>query len=103
MDQNQINNLSLILTEYEINADMDVFCKGEIGSSLFILESGELKIYDSSPDKYSIIKEQYAFGDLCLIEEEIKRKYNIAALTKTKLYILEKDKFRNFLLKENII
>ena len=103
-NENQINNLSTIINEYEINADMDIFCKGEIGSSLFILESGELKLYNNNPNKYIVIKDDFNFGEVCLMyKEEIKRRYCISSLTKTKLFILEKEKFNNFLTKENII
>ena len=104
LKENQINNLSTIINEYEINADMDIFCKGEIGSSLFILESGELKLYNNNPNKFIIIKDEYNFGEVCLMyKEEIKRRYCISSLTKTKLFILEKEKFNLFLTKENII
>ena len=104
LNKNQINNLSSIINEYEIQSDMDIFWKGEIGSSLFILESGELKLYNNSPDKYITIKDEYNFGEVCLINnEEVKRKFCIASLTKTKIFVLEKDKFNNFLTKENII
>ena len=104
LNDNQINNLSTIINEYEINADMDIFCKGEIGSSLFILESGELKLYNNNPNKYIVIKDDYNFGEVCLMyKEDIKRRYCISSLSKTKLFILEKEKFNNFLTKENII
>ena len=104
LNENQINNLSNIINEYEINADMDIFCKGEIGSSLFILESGELKLYNNNASKYIAVKDEYSFGEVCLMyKEEIKRRYCISTLTKTKLFILEKEKFNNFLAKENII
>lgn len=68
------------------------------------MEAGELKLYNNSPDKYITIKDEYNFGEVCLINnEEIKRKFCIASLTKTKIFVLEKDKFNNFLIKENII
>jgi cGMP-dependent protein kinase len=99
----QINNLSLLINEYEINADMDIFCKGEIGNSLFILDSGELKLYNNNPNKYISIKDEYSFGEVCLMyNEEIKRRYYISSLTKTKLFILEREKFNLFLTRENI-
>ena len=104
LNDNQINNLSTLINEYEINADMDIFCKGEIGSSLFILESGELKLYNNNPNKYIVIKDEYSFGEVCLMyKEEVKRRYCISSLTKTKLFILEKEKFISFLTKGNII
>ena len=104
LNDNQINNLSTLINEYEINADMDIIRKGEIGSSLFILESGELKLYNNNPNKYIDIKDEYNFGEVCLMhKEEIKRRYCISSLTKTKLFILEKEKFTSFLTKENII
>ena len=104
LNENQINKLSTIINEYEINAGMDIFCRGEIGSSLFILESGELKLYDNNPNKYIPVKDEYSFGEVCLMyKEEIKRRYCISSITKTKLFILEKEKFNNFLIKENII
>ena len=104
LNENQINNLSTIINEYEINADMDIFCRGEIGSSLFILESGELKLYNNNPNKFITIKDEYSFGEVCLMyKEEIKRRYCISSITKTKLFILEKERFNSFLTKENII
>ena len=104
LNDNQINNLSSIINEYEINSGMDIFCKGEIGSSLFILESGELKLYNNDPNKYITIKDEYSFGEVCLMyKEDIKRRYCISTLSKTKLFILEKEKFNTFLTKENII
>ena len=99
----QINNLSLLINEYEINADIDIFCKGEIGNSLFILDSGELKLYNNNPNKYISIKDEYSFGEVCLMyNEEIKRRYYISSLTKIKLFILEREKFNIFLTRENI-
>ena len=104
LNDDQINNLSTIINEYEINSGIDIFCKGEIGSSLFLLESGELKLYNNNPNKYITIKNEYNFGEVCLMyKEEIKRRYCISSLTKIKLFILEKEKFNNFLAKENII
>ena len=103
LDDIQINNLSLLINEYEINADLDIFCKGEIGNSLFILDSGELKLYNNNPNKYISIKDEYSFGEVCLMyNEEIKRRYYISSLTKTKLFILEREKFNLFLTRENI-
>ena len=104
LSEKEINNLSLIINEYEINSDIDIFCKGEIGTSLFIIDIGELKIYDNNPNKYITIKDEYNFGEISLVyNEEIKRKYCIASLTETKVFVLEREKFNNFLIKENII
>ena len=103
LDNIQLDKLSLIINEYEIQPDMDIFCKGEIGSSFFILDEGEIKIYDDDPQKNIIIKNEYIFGEICLgSTEDIKRAYNITAITKTRLFILDIDKFNSFLQKEEI-
>ena len=103
LSEEQIINLSLIIVEYEINPDMDVFCKGELGNSLFILESGKIKIYDENPNKFISVENEYAFGEICMFNNnDVHRRYSITTLTKTKIFILEKEKFNFFLLKENI-
>ena len=102
-DDEQIQKLSLKINEYEIQPDMDIFCKGEIGSSYFILDEGEIKIYDDDPKKYIKIKDEYNFGEIGLVsQEDIRRNYNITTLTKTKLFILEIEKFKSFIQKQEI-
>ena len=99
----EIQKLISIINEYEIQPDMDIFCKGEIGSSFFILDEGEIKIYDDDPKKCITMKDDYNFGEICLLRnDDIKRSYNITTLTKTKLFILDVDKFNIFIQKENI-
>ena len=103
LDKEQLQKLSLIINEYEIQPEMDIFCKGEIGSSYFILEEGEIKIYDDEPKKYIKIKDEYNFGEIGLVSnEDIRRNYNITTITKTKLFILDIDKFNSFLQKQDI-
>ena len=99
----QIDKLSSIINEYEIQPDMDIFCKGELGNSFFILDEGEIKIYDEDPKKCITIKDEYNFGEICLVsEEDIRRKYNITTITKIRLFILEIDKFKSFIQKQDI-
>ena len=103
LDTNQLNLLSSIINEYEIQPDMDIFCKGELGNSFFILDEGEIKIYDEDPDKYITIKDEYNFGEISLVStEDIRRNYNITTITKIKLFILDIDKFNSFIKKQNI-
>ena len=103
LDNDQLNELSLIINEYEIQPDMDIFCKGEIASSFFLLDEGEIKIYDDDPKKNIIIKNDYNFGEISLgSTEDIRRTYNIITIKKTKLFILDLDKFKSFLEKQNI-
>ena len=102
-DDSQLDSLLSKINEYEIQPDMDIFCKGEIGSSYFILEEGEIKIYDDEPKKYIKIKDEYNFGEIGLVSnEDIRRNYNITTITKTKLFILDIDKFNSFLQKQDI-
>ena len=102
-NEEDIQKLSLIINEYEIQPDMDIFCKGEIGSSFFILEEGEIKIYDDDPKKCIKIKNEYNFGEIGLVsQEDIRRSYNTTTVTKTKLFILDTEKFKSFLEKQDI-
>ena len=102
-DDSQLDSLLSKINEYEIQPDMDIFCKGEIGSSFFLLDEGELKIYDDDPKKYIKIENDYNFGEICLAcKNDIKRTYNITTITKTKLFILDIDKFNSFIKKEDI-
>ena len=103
LNNNHLHKLLTIISEYEIQPDMDIICKGEIGSSFFILDRGEIKIYDEDLNKSITIKNEYNFGQICLLSpEEIKRSYNITSLTKTKLFIIESDKFNTLIHTENI-
>ena len=103
LDTYQIDKLSSIINEYEIQPDMDIFCKGELGNSFFILDEGEIKIYDEDPKKYITIKDEYNFGEICLVsKEDIRRNYNITTITKIRLFILEIDKFNSFIQKQDI-
>ena len=103
LDTSQLERLLSKINEYEIQPDMDIFCKGEIGSSFFLLDEGELKIYDDDPKKYIQINDEYNFGEICLAcGNDIKRTYNITTTTKTKLFILDIDKFNSFIKKEDI-
>ena len=103
LNEEQIINLSFIIDEYEINPDMDIFCKGELGNSFFIIESGEIKIYDENPNKFILVENEYAFGEICLFNNnDIHRRYSITTSTQTKIFILEKENFNFFLLQENI-
>jgi len=103
LDSFQLDKLSQIINEYEIQPDMDIFCKGEIGSSFFILDEGEIKIYDDDPEKNITIKDEYNFGEICLgSSEDIRRTYNIMTITKIRLYILDIEKFNSFLQKQDI-
>ncbi len=102
-DNNQLHKLLSIISEYEIQTNNDIICKGEIGSSFFILDEGEIKIYDNDLKKDIIIKNEYNFGQICLVSpEEINRSYNVTSLTKIKLFIIENDKFNIFINKENV-
>ena len=99
----QLNKLSLKINEYEIQPDTDIFSKGELGSSFFILSEGEIIIYDDDPKKGISIKNEYNFGEICLpCKEYIIRSFNISTVTKTKLFILDIEKFNSFLEKEEI-
>ena len=103
LDTYQIDKLSSIINEYEIQPDMDIFCKGELGNSFFILDEGEIKIYDEDPKKYITIEDEYNFGEICLVsKEDIRRNYNITTITKIRLFILEIDKFNSFIQKQDI-
>ena len=102
-DDIQLHKLLALINEYEIQPDMDIFCKGEIGSSFFILDEGEIKIYNDDSKKYIKIKDEYNFGEICLAsDEDIKRTYNITTLTKIKLFILDIAKFNSFIQKQEI-
>ena len=58
LDSFQLDKLSQIINEYEIQPDMDIFCKGEIGSSFFMTMTPK-KI---SQSKTNTISAKYVLG-----------------------------------------
>ena len=110
-NDNQLEKLIFLMNIYEIKKDENIFNKENFGNSFFIIESGDLYIFNNilKNNDYIchdlLINGDYCFGELCLLNEKnsIKRKYSIKSLSLINLYFLNKDKYFKFLNLEKIV
>ena len=108
----QLEKLVYLMTIYEISPNNNIFNKDDFGESLFILENGEMYMYNNnllnSNNIFNcnniLLKGEYSFGELCLLNEKenVKRTYSINSVSDLKFYILSKDQYFNFLLSEGV-
>ena len=113
-NDNQLEKLVLLMEIYEVNQENNsiLFNKEDIGDTLFIIEKGEIYIFNNNllnTNVFScnnlLINGDYSFGELCLLNEKeaIKRAYSLNSLSLSKIYILDKEKYYKFLVFEKII
>ena len=113
-NDNQLEKLVLLMEIYEVNQENNsiLFNKEDIGDTLFIIEKGEIYIFNNNllnTNVFScnnlLINGDYSFGELCLLNEKeiIKRTYSLNSLSLSKIYILDKEKYYKFLFFEKII
>lgn len=109
----QLGKLVSLMLIYEITPNNNnIFSKDDYGNSFFVLEKGELFIYNTYilnnnnmfNNNSLLINGDYTFGELCLLnqKENIKRTYSISSLSILKFYILNKEQYDKFLIYEKI-
>ena len=81
--------IASIVKEVELNEAETIFKKGDIGTSMFIIVEGAVKVHDG--DKViSILKDRDVFGELAALDPE-PRNASITAVRDTRLFELEQD------------
>ena len=108
----QLEKLVYLMTIYEVSPNNNIFNKDDFGESLFVLENGEMYMYNNNLLNCNnifncnsiLLQGEYSFGELCLLNEKenIKRTYSINSLSDLKFYVLNKDQYCKFLLSEGV-
>ena len=108
----QLEKLVYLMTIYEVSPNNNIFNKDDFGESLFILENGEMYMYNNNLLNCNnvfncnniLLQGEYSFGELCLLngKENIKRTYSINSLSDLKFYILNKEQYYKFLFSEGV-
>ena len=90
-----------IMPEYEIENGIDIFEQGEIGNCLFIIKKGKIEIFDKVNDKKVILVENFFFGGISLIANDIQRRYSAKSITEVNLYVINKELFDEIVFNQN--
>ena len=108
----QLEKLVYLMTIYQVSPNNNIFNKDDFGESLFILENGEMYMYNNNLLNCNnifncnsiLLQGEYSFGELCLLNEKenIKRTYSINSLSDLKFYILNKEQYYKFLFSEGV-
>ena len=111
-NENQLEQLVSYMTVYQVGPNNNIFSKDDFGQSLFILEKGELYLYNNNfinnnnifSGNNILINGDYCFGELCLLNEEenVKRTYSANSISDLKFYILNKEQYHKFMISEKI-
>ena len=97
-------NLQYIINEikeFQVEAGSVIFYEGDEGTCLFIIKNGQVELTSGDSKKKIILEDGSIFGELALVQEDIKRTYNAMAGTDLKFYSLDKESF--FQIQSNFI
>ena len=89
-------NLQYIINEikeFQVEAGSAIFYEEDEGSCMFIIKNGRVELTSGDSKKKLILEDGCIFGELALVQEDIKRTYNAMAETDLKFYSLDKDAF----------
>ena len=81
------------LKEFEIEAGSVIFYEGDEGNCLFIIKKGQVELTTGDSKKKIILEDGNIFGELALVQDDIKRAYNATAITDLSFYSLDKESF----------
>ena len=89
-------NLQYIINEikeFHVEAGSIIFYEEDEGTCLFIIKNGQVELTSGDSKKKIILEDGNIFGELALIQEDVKRTYNATACTDLTFYSLDKDAF----------
>ena len=93
------NNLQYIineLREFNVEAGTVIFYENDIGSCMFIIKKGKVKLTTEESNNIIYLEDGYIFGELVMVQdEEVKRNYTATAETELIIYTLDKTTFTN--------
>lgn len=80
-------DVASIVEEVEIKAGEHVFVKGDIGTSMYIIVKGKMRVHDGDKE-LAILEEKSVFGELAALDPE-PRSATITALEDTLLFCVD--------------
>ena len=97
-------NLQYIINEikeFQVEQGSVIFYEDDDGSCLFIIKNGQVELTSIDCNKKILLEDGNIFGELALVQDDIKRSYTATAVTDLKFYSLDKDAF--FQIQKNFI
>lgn len=88
-------NVAAILKEIEVNEGDTIIKKGSMGTSMFIIIEGQVKVHDGE-NTIATLDSGEVFGELAVLDPE-PRMASVTALEATKLFKIEQDIFYELL------
>ena len=89
------------LKEFQIEAGSAIFYEEDEGTCMFIIKSGRVGLTSGDTKKKVFLEDGSIFGELALVQEDVKRTYNAMSETDLKIYSLDKDSFKR--VQENFV
>ncbi len=93
--------LATILDEVTVAADETIFTKGELGTNMYIIAAGEVRVHDGD-HTINRMGEREVFGEMALFDAE-PRSASVSALQETLLLSLNQEDFFELLEEHSII
>jgi len=96
LSDKQVLELADMMTERVFQPSEVIFEKGEIGDTFYVVEDGELRIYDEHGTEYARVFKGSCFGELALLTSDA-RTASVQGVTGGKLLCLHRDDFNRTL------
>ena len=91
------DNLQYIINEikeFQVEAGSAIFYEEDEGTCMFIIKNGRVGLTSGDSKKKIFLEDGSIFGELALVQEDVKRTYTAKSETDLKFYSLDKDSFR---------
>lgn len=85
------------ITEQFYPANYKLFSKGDKGDAMYIIKSGNVRIFDETKE-FATLGDENFFGEMALIES-VPRMANAVTLSECEMFILKHDDFAELLKK----
>ncbi len=82
-------DIATVIEEIEVNAGEKIMNKGDIGTSMYIIAEGKLKVFDGSKE-IAILKEKNVVGELSALDPE-PRSASVVAIEDSVLFKIDRD------------
>ena len=86
-----LTEIARILEEVEVAPGEDIFRKGDIGDSMYIVVEGQVRVYDGERT-INVLGEKEIFGELALLDPE-PRSASVSATQPSRLFRLDRETF----------
>lgn len=86
-----LTEIARILEEIDVEKDEEIFEKGDIGDSMYIIIEGQVRIFDGERT-INVLGEKEIFGELALLDPE-PRSASVAATRPSRLFRLDRETF----------